>query len=219
MKILQYDYILKALNLPTVEWGEYDSCSQLDSNLLWSIKVEEVPQKDSKKEEKKKCTLFEFIKGITNREQNNTNTLIGVDANSVQQFAKKKQKTINKKKQAMIYYPYYTVVKSGIVDINQERTVIEGTKGDIANLIQKNEVEVTMIFEKEDLTMKGDERFFSSEEMIPIIDYSKEIRKMVVKDLEQKKNIQLYFSYVYKTDVCLQPKGQLRLIFYQFKIF
>ena len=142
-----------------------------------------------------------------------------MDAASAKTFGERKRKQVDSNTHAIIYYPYYTVVKSGILDINRERIVIEGTKGDISNMVTHNHVEVSMIFQNDDLEIVGDEKFFTQEEVLPLIDYGREIKKMAVKDLEENKNIQLYFSYVYKTSEVLKPEGERGLIFYRFKLF
>lgn len=221
MKILQNDYILKSLDLPTIEWKQYYTDTEFAQNILWSIKVEEIPLQNSKEdtESKKKRFLFSFRRDKRGCGSSQTKGLIGIDAKKAKEFGEKKHKTLDLKKQAIIYYPYYTVAKSGILDINRNRIVIEGTKGDISNMVTHNQVEVTMIFSDEDLSIEGEDKFFSQEEVLPLIDYGREVRKMAAQDLEKDKNIQLYFSYVYKTNEMLRPEGELQLIFYKFKLF
>lgn len=220
MKVLQNDYILKSLDLPTVEWKQYFPDTELTQDILWSIKVEEIPSPNQEKEpEEKKSTFFSLFRKSKKESDKQSEGIIGVDAKSAKEFAKKKLAHLNQKKQAIIYYPYYTVVKSGILDINRERIVIEGTKGDISNMVTHNRIEVTMIFSEEDVSITGDEKFFTKEEVLPLIDHGREIRKMASQDLEKDKNIQLYFSYVYRTRETLKPEGELQLIFYRFKLF
>ncbi len=221
MHVLQSDYILKTLELPTIEWKEYYPDAVLDENLLWSVKTEKIPGKSHEDTElvKKKRALFQFIKDRRCLKKKQRNSLLGVDSKTAKAFAEKLKKQVNTKTHAIVYYPYYTVVKSGIIDINRERIVIEGTKGDVSNLTTHNYVEVTMIFKSDDLEIMGDETFFTKEETIPLIDYGKEIKKMATRDLELNKNLQLYFSYVYKTNIVLKLEGEIRLIFHKFKIF
>lgn len=221
MKVLQNDYILKSLDLPTVEWKQYFPDTTFAQNILWSIKIEEIPLKTPEKnaELKIKKSPLHFLKDRRCINHQKTNALIGVDAASAKKFGEKKRKQINSNTHAIIYYPYYTVVKSGILDINRDRIVIEGTKGDISNMVTHNHIEVTMIFQSDDLEIMGDEKFFTQEEVLPLIDYGREIKKMATKDLEGNKNIQLYFSYVYQTSEVLKPEGERRLIFYKFKLF
>ena len=220
MRVLQYDYILKSLDLPTVEWKQFFPDTALDQNILWSIKIEEIPfNAPEKKVEKKKKSPLQFLKDRRCVDHQKTNTLIGVDAGTAKAFGEKKQRQIDSNTHAVIYYPYYTVVKSGILDLNRDRIVIEGTKGDISNMVKHNHVEVTMIFRDEDLEIIGDEKFFTQEEVLPLIDYGREIKKMAAADMELDKNIQLYFSYVYQTSEVLKPEGELQLIFYKFKLF
>lgn len=221
MKILQNDYILKSLDLPTMEWKQYFPDTEFAQNILWSIKVEEIPSSKSKEETlpKKRTTFLPFGKLLREKEKERKRGLIGVNATAAKDFAQKYYKSVAPSKQAMIYYPYYTVQKSGILDINDERIVIEGTKGDISNLVKHNQIEVTMMFTEDDMNIHGDDHFFSKEQVFFLIDSARKVKKMATKDLEIGKNIQLYFSYVYKTNTALQPEGELQLIFYKFILF
>ena len=228
MKILQNYVILNQLDLPTIEWKQFFDSTQLDDNLLWSIKVENgvtCTQKGSTLAEHKKnfpLSLLTRIKVAKNQKlwvEAPENALIGVDAETALKFGRLRTRNQYDNAAYVIYYPYYTVVKSGIIDINDQRTVIEATNGDIANLVKKNRVEMTMIFQDDDLQITGDEHFFSSDEMLSLIDYCKEVKKMVAGELEKNKNVQLYFSYMYQTSVTLKPVGEKSLIFYKFKIF
>lgn len=208
------------MDLPTVEWKQFFPDTTLDQNILWSIKVEEIPVSNEEKTvEKKKKSPLHFLKDRRCMKHQRTNALIGVNAGTAQEFGEKKRKQIDSNTHAIIYYPYYTVVKSGILDMNRDRIVIEGTKGDISNMVTHNHVEVTMIFQNDDLEIVGDEKFFTQEEVLPLIDFGREIKKMVAADMELNKNIQLYFSYVYHTSEVLKPEGKQKLIFYQFKLF
>lgn len=113
------------------------------------------------------------------------------------EFERNKLKSVKTSKKMLIYYPYYTVIKSGIIDINRNRIVIEGTNGDIQNMVLHNIVDVTMIFTEEDVEIKGDERFFEHNEVLTLIDYGKGIRKMSTKDLDLGK----IFSFILVTCV------------------
>lgn len=221
MKILQNDYILKSLELPTMEWKQYFPDTEFAQNILWSIKVEEIPSSKSKEETlpKKKINFLPFGNMLRDKEKERQHGLIGVDAKTAKGFANRHYKSISPTKQAMIYYPYYMVGKSGILDINSSRIVIEGTKGDISNLVKHNQIEVMMMFTKEDMNIHGDDHFFSKEQVLSLIDTARKVKRMTAEDLEFGKNIQLHFSYVYKTSTALQPEGELQLIFYQFKLF
>lgn len=219
MNILQNDYVLKSLDLPRIEWKQYFTDTEFAQNILWSIKVEEIPKPgvNKKLEPVKKKFLLPFYR--KKDKQKEVHGLIGVDAKTAKEFAKKHQKHLNAYREIILYYPYYTVVKSGILDINRTRIVIEGTAGDIKNLTTNHQVQVTMIFTEDDMSIVGDEAFFQQNEVLPLIDYGREIRKMTAQDMEQGKNIQLSFSYVYRTSEVLKPEGELQLIFYQFRLF
>ena len=218
MRVLENDYILKTLDLPTIDWKPYDPADQLEENILWSIKVEEIPSQTGKEQEEKK-TLLTWMRKRMQQEPAKGNGLIGSHAENVMRYGGRMSCKIVPSRQMLLYYPYYTVLKSGILDINRNRVVIEGTSGDISNLITNSQIDVTMILTDEDVEVFGDERFFQQDEVLQLIDYSREVRKMAARDMDDGKSIQLMFSYVYRTNKELQPEGDLKLIFHKFKMF
>lgn len=220
MKILQNYKILNQLDVPTIEWKQYYDTSMLEEELLWTIKLEskESDLYHSKESKKEQTSLIQKLKEKLVANDDREKAKIGVTAKEVKEFVKKNRK-YQKEGELFLYYPYYTVVESGIIDINYDRVVIEAVKGTMNNLVVKNKVDVTLIFKEDDLQIEGEEYFFTKEEMLPLIDYSKNVRKMVAKDIDMGKNIQLYFSYFYKTSTMLEPVGEKKLLFYKFKIF
>ena len=218
MKVLESDYILKTLDLPTIDWKPYDPETRLDQDIFWTIKLEDLPNVKCK--EKSNQPVRSWIRRRRlSPETYRRNGLIGVHAVKAMEFGNRMYRKVDDSRQRLIYYPYYTVVKSGILDLNRARVVIEGTTGDITNLLQESKVEVTMIFTEDDVEVIGDERLFRQEEILSLIDHSREVRKMASRDIEDGKNIQLMFSFVYHTSEDYKPEGEIQLIFHKFKMF
>lgn len=217
MKILQNHYLFNCLDLPTVEWKQYFPSTELDNELLWTIKIESKNTVD-KPQKKKKDPIQKFISSIPMLNERRQTTYIGIDADSAQKIGNKFCKKLGTG-EIVLYYPYYTVVKSGIIDINAERTVIEASKGSIQNLIKENNVDITMIFKDDDLEIVGDDKFFDLKESIELVDCCKSIKKSCARDIDSGKNLQFYWSFVYKTNVYLKPEKGLKLIFFHYKIF
>jgi len=219
MKVLENDNILKTLDLPTIDWKPYNPEADLQKDIFWTIKVEEIPDGKEKDQKPRKTVLRWLRKRNERTNPIKRNGLIGIHAEKAKEYGDWMYRRIDPAKQMVLYYPYYTVVKSGILDLNGERVVIEGTNGDINNMLLNSKIEVTMILTEDDVEVFGDERFFRQEEFLSLIDYSKEVRKMAARDIADGKNIQLMFSLVYRTSDEYKPEGELQLIFHRFKLF
>ena len=219
MKIMQNHYLFDCLDLPTIEWKQYFPSTELDNELLWTIKIESKNTTENQlKKSKKDDPIQKFIRSIPILNEKKQTSHIGIDAVSARKAGNRFYKKLNTG-EIVLYYPYYTVLKSGIIDINKERTVIEATKGNIQNLVKGNKVDITMIFKDDDLEIIGNEKFFHLLETIELVDCCKKIKRRCARDIELGKNLQFYWSYVYKTNVYLKPEKELKLIMHHYKIF
>ena len=194
MNIIQDYLILDNLDLPTIPWQQCDSLTQFDNEILWTVKNE--PTKEGLGE---------------------TFGKIGITAKEAKEFVQSQVQNLANHRM-LICYPYYTAVKSGTLDLNYDRSVIEAVEGKIENLAKKNRVNVTMIFTEDSLDMVGDDKFLSEEESLTLIDYCKEVKKRCTKDLEYGKNILIHWSFVQETKQNMIPKEEQKLVFYKIKI-
>lgn len=195
MNRIQDYYVLNCLDLPTIPWKEYYYSSRLDKDILWTIKSE-----------------------TRNDTSENLPRKIGVTAQEAKEFGVELYKDL-KKDQMIFYYPYFCAVKSGIIDINNDRIVIESAKDDIDNLVKKNNVDVTLIFREDDVEIHGDKDFLTQEEIIQLIDQAVKIKKQCAKDINDGKNLLFHWTYACYTSVDKKPMGKKNLMFFKVKVF
>jgi hypothetical protein len=114
-------YELKSLNIPTVPWKLFSDDTVLDPQLLWTVRVATEAGNDL-----------------------NLPRAVGVEAEEAclkgRAFAEE-----FKNKGIVIYYPYFIAEKSGVLDMNSERTVIEAVEKDLWNLVTYGRKDVTVI--------------------------------------------------------------------------
>lgn len=194
MNIIQNYYILDQLDLPTVPWQECQTTTTFDENLLWTVKSE---------------PIHHGIGRVAGK--------IGITARDAKEYVNHQVTKLDKDRR-LIYYPYYTAYKSGRIDLTYDRSVIEAVEGKIENLLNKNRVNVTMIFGEDKLEIFGDESFLTKEESICLIDHCKEIRKRCIRDIEFGKNILLNWSFVQETKRNMIPKDEKLLVFYEIQL-
>ncbi|BBF45146.1 hypothetical protein lbkm_3905 [Lachnospiraceae bacterium KM106-2] len=194
MHVLQNSYLLSHLDLPTIPWQQGFLSTEFDQHMLWTVKNEPVSAE------------IGLIEGK-----------IGVTAKEAKEFVKHQYDNLGEKR-VVLYYPYYTATKSGTIDLNQERSVIEAVEGKIENLSKKHRVDVTMIFRDNDLEIVGNDKFLSEDETLTLIDYCRELKSRCAADLDYGKNIILYWSIVSETKVNMIPKDKTNLIFTKLKI-
>ena len=114
-------YELKALNIPSVQWKLFADDTVLDDRLLWTVRVATAAGDDM-----------------------NLPRAVGV----VSEEARMKGREFlleYGKKGIVIYYPYFIAEKSGVLDINSRRLVIEAVDRDLWNLVTHGRKDVTII--------------------------------------------------------------------------
>ena len=193
MNKLQGFYALAESNLPAVPWKKYDSGTEFDPDILWTIRSAVAKGED----------LYLPRK-------------IGVDANEAKAFA---EELLNqfKPEDMVLYYPYFIALKSGVIDISQHRIVIEAVKADLWNLVTNNQKDVTIIFEEEDINFVGDENFLTQDEIFKLVDYCPLIKRQFQNEISNGKTILLEWSYARKSDRNGNPVGDTYLLFYEIR--
>jgi len=124
MNKLQGFWELKTLILPSVPWERYTGSQTLDKNKLWTVRVAVLKGNDF-----------------------NLPRKVGVTADEAEAFARNLLKTLGKN-DLVIYYPYFIAQKSGTLQVDYSRTVIEGVDKDLWNLLTHNRRDITVIQEK-----------------------------------------------------------------------
>lgn len=186
-------YKLKELNLPTVPWQAFKEDTVLDDALLWTIR----------------CAV---------RQGNDFNLprKVGVSAADARIFANEllKQFTF---KDLVIYYPYFIAKKSGVIQLSSFQTVIEAVAGDLWNLVTDNKLDVTIIFEDDDLKFVGDDKFLTQAELLELVDYCLMLKKMMQQEISRGDTVYVEWSFAYESNVNKQPVGEKKLIFYEIR--
>lgn len=193
MNKLEGFYELKKSNLPTVPWEKYDRDTVLGNNILWTIRS-----------------------AVAKGNDLNLPRKIGVSASEAHEFAQKLLKELTED-DMVIYYPYFIAIKSGVIDVSYNRTVIEAVDKDLWNLVTNNNKDVTIIFSEDDLEFFGDENFLSQEEMFELIRYCNNVKKMYRDFINNGKSVFLEWSYSQKADNEANPIGDKKLVFYEIR--
>ncbi len=194
MYVLQNSYILDYLDLPTIPWEQCRTTSTLDDSILWTVKNEPYTADQGK---------------IYGR--------IGITSSEAKAYISSQYENLERKRM-LIYYPYYTAVKSGTIDLSYDRIVLEAVEGKIENLKKNHRVNETIIFREESIEIFGDENFMTREETLSLIDYAKQLKTRTGKELEFGKNLIVYWSIVQETKRNMIPRDKSQLLFHQIKV-
>lgn len=192
-------YELKAISLPTVPWQLFTSDTVLDDSLLWTVRV-----------------AVECCKDL------NLPRAVGVCADEA---VKKGRALLDEYlgKGIVIYYPYFIAQKSGVMDLNCQRTVIEAVDKDLWNLVTHGRKNVTAVFPQareasgDKVQYFGDEAFLSRDEFEELLKYGAIIRGRYREELSEGKSIITEWSYAYSTDTRHEAIGDRYLVFYELR--
>lgn len=193
MNKLQGFLELRKTNLPTIPWKKYEESTVLDENILWTIRT-----------------------AVKTGDDLNLPRKVGVDSIEAREFAQKLLKSLNSD-DLVIYYPYFIATKSGVLEVAENKTVIEAVKDDLWNLVTYNKKNVTAIFEEEDMRFIGEEDFLTPEEMLQLIRYSLIVKKKYSNILFSGKSLFLEWSFAQKSDINKTPQGDVNLLFYEIR--
>ncbi len=194
MYVLQNSYILDYLDLPTIPWEPCHTTATLDDSILWTVKNEPYQPNQGK---------------IYGR--------IGITSSEAKAYISSEYSNL-KHKRMLIYYPYYTAVKSGTIDLSYDRIVIEAVEGKIENLKKNHRVNETIIFRQDSIEIFGDEDYMTREETLTLIDYAKQLKKRAATEIEFGKNLIFYWSIVQETKRNMIPRDETKLLFHQIKV-
>lgn len=193
-------YELKSLSIPTVPWKLFDTDAVLDPQLLWTVRVATIAGSDL-----------------------NLPRAVGVDADEAclkgRAFVEE-----YRNKGMVIYYPYFIAEKSGILDMNSERTVIEAVDKDLWNLVTYGRKDVTVITaagmnegSARVLRFEGDNAFMEPGELEELLRYGSVIRGRFRDEINEGSSILAEWSYAYNTDISRRPVGERYLVFYELR--
>ena len=118
-------YELNSLSLPTVPWQLFTPTTILDKGLLWTVRV-----------------------AVESGNDHNLPRAVGVSAGEAELKGNEFLKEYGSNG-IVIYYPYFIAEKSGVLDINSHRTVIEAVDKDLWNLVTFGRKNLTVILPKD----------------------------------------------------------------------
>lgn len=184
-------YELKNSSLPTVKWKKFEKDSDLDNNLLWTIRT-----------------------AVFHGDDLNLPRAVGKEAKQAISIADDICKKI-RDNGIVIYYPYFVAEKSGTLNVFRDRVVIEAVREDLWNLVSLDERDVTIIFDSSGSQYYGNKEFLSQNEIEEIVSYVPDIKYMFRGHLTEGKSILLEWSYAYDCDKNKNKTGQKYLVFYE----
>ena len=191
MNKLEGFYALNDLRLPTVPWKQYKKETVLDDNILWTIRS-----------------------AVVRGDDLNLPRKIGVTASEADRFAKMLLNRLGDN-DLIIYYPFFIALKSGVMDISNNRIVIEAVAEDLWNLVTYNEKNVTIIITDNDRSYVGDNEFLSEIELNELLKFGSVIKRTFRDEIYSGQSVLLEWSYSMKSDLNKQPIGEKSLVFYE----
>lgn len=183
---------LKEMRLPSIPWRQYTGEEVLDDNYLWTIRS-----------------------AVYRGNDLNLPRSIGKNAKESKKFADELLKKIENKGM-VIYYPYFIAKKSGTLEVQRDRIIVEAVKDDLWNLVTNSDCEVTAIFDNNyDAKYVGNPDFLDEKEKQQLLKHVPEIRKLFRDDLLEGKSALLEWSYALSCNSKKEPINDEYLVFYE----
>lgn len=196
MNKLQGFYELKWIGIPSVPWNIFTAETELNDNLLWSIRV-----------------AVEYGEDI------NLPRAIGVNAEQAKQKANDFLSIIQNNG-FVIYYPYFIALKSGNIEIKQNHIVIEAVAKDLWNLTTKGRRDITLIVSKntKEISFNGKKDFLTTKEINELLKHAARVRVKYKDYIFDRSSVLVEWSYAVNTDINHKPVGQPYLVFYECRV-
>lgn len=186
-------YELKDSGLPAVPWKVFDNGSVMDNRYLWTVRTAVDKGVDLNLPRIVGKTAQEAFKGATDL------------------YERYKNKGI------IVYYPYFIADKSGTMQIDSDKLIIEAVDKDLWNLVTYNNKDVTIIKNNSGTIIDGNEGFLAESEINELYSYAKKVRLIFKDYIIQGKTLLLEWSYAYDTNINRQPIGDRYLVFYEIR--
>ncbi len=187
-------YELNSLSLPTVPWQLFTPDTVLDEQLLWTVRV-----------------------AVESGNDHNLPRAVGVAADEATLKGKEFLREYGSNG-IVVYYPYFIAEKSGVLDINSHRTVIEAVDKDLWNLVTFGRKNLTVILPKnQPKEYFGEADFLDKSEISELMKHASVISGRYRQELSQGSSILAEWSYAYNTDILYKPIGQRYLVFYELR--
>jgi len=185
-------YELQNINIPTIPWKRYTGDEKLDDNYLWTLRV-----------------------AVENSNDLNLPRVIGATAKEAEEKGKELLRRFNN--ELVVYYPFFIAEKSGVLDVNNSRTIIEAVDKDLWNLVTYGNRNVTISITSEGASYFGEENFLKEEELSELKRCSEIIKKKFRDIISEGQSILAEWSFAYKSDKYSNPIGEKFIVFYELR--
>ncbi len=191
MNKLEGFYELSKMNIPTVPWRHFTGLEELDPDKLWTVRVAVQSGKDF-----------------------NLPRAIGVTAKEAMAMGREFLGRFTED-DLVIYYPYFLAVKSGVIDIQENRTIIEAVDKDLWNLTTRGHKDITIIVNHLDdnTSTYGNAAFLSENEITELLQYAAKIRSMHRASIFANSSVLVEWCYAYNTNCNHEYIGRKYLVF------
>jgi len=196
MNKLEGFYALKGMGIPTVPWLPFTGQETLDVNLLWTVRV-----------------------AVQDGNDFNLPRAVGVTAEEAIRIGKE---YINRfsTDDLVIYYPYFIALKSGVIDLQDNQTIIEAVDKDLWNLTTFGRQDETIIIDhlSGGISIFGDAAFLTDIEKIELRSYANKIRAFSRDYIFAGSSVMVEWSYAVNTNVKREIIGEQYLVFTECKV-
>ena len=190
-------YELKTISIPTVPWRIFTRETELDSNLLWTVRV-----------------------ALEDNSDLNLPRIVGSRSDEAVRMGNEFLDRFSSRG-IVLFYPYFIAEKSGMLEISSDRTVIEAVDKDLWNLVTYGRKNITIILSHkpnmEECQYYGDSSFLCDNDICELKEYASIIKGRFRDELSEGKSILAEWSYAYNTDIRHEPIGAKYLIFYELR--
>lgn len=184
-------YELKNMQLPSIPWSEYTGNERLSEKSLWTVRS-----------------------AVFCGEDLNLPRMVGVKSKEAKIFADELL-TVLEGKGIVVYYPYFSAIKSGTLDVYRNRVVIEAVEKDLWNLVTYAKKDVTIQIDQKGEYVNGNKDFLSLNEKKKLLSFIPEIRKIFRDELTEGKSVLFEWSFACDCDLDKLPTGDEYLVFYE----
>jgi len=187
MNKLQGFKTLRELGIPSVPWKFMTADTELSNDLLWTVRC-----------------------AVDVGDDYNLPRAIGVTVD----VAKKKYLEFNKQGLKVIYYPYFKAITSGVIDISEERIVIEGVYGDLWKLVTEDRPDFRVMYARGYFYNCS----ISTDGFMDLLSYAKQVATKMKGFLEMGKHIYLEWSLAMSVNFLNMPQGKPYNVFYECRV-
>lgn len=195
MNKLEGFYVLKSMKIPTIPWRPFTGQETLDVNLLWTIRV-----------------------AVQTGNDYNLPRAVGITAEEAQLIGRRYLNMFSAE-DLILYYPYFIAIKSGVIELQENQTIIEAVDKDLWNLTTLGRKDLTIIIDHltNNISMYGDPSFLTDEQKTELRYYAQKIRTVNRDYIFAASSVIVEWSYAVNTNINKEIIGEEYLVFTECK--